>query len=48
MLLLHMDYNRHQNLCLTLYCKVVSNKSWHRCNDVDDCVGITYTVLPQI
>lgn len=32
----------------TIYCKVISNKSWHRCGDVDDCVGITYKVLPQI
>jgi hypothetical protein len=32
----------------TIYCKVVSNKRWHRCGDVDDCVGITYKVLPQI
>ncbi len=32
----------------TIYCKVVSNKGWHRCGDVDDCVGITYKVLPEI
>lgn len=32
----------------TIYCKVISNMSWHRCGDVDDCVGITYKVLPQI
>jgi len=32
----------------TIYCKVISNKGWHRCGDVDDCVGITYKVLPQI
>jgi len=32
----------------TIYCKVISNKSWHRCGDVDDCVGVTYKVLPQI
>lgn len=32
----------------TIYCKVVSKKNWHRCGDVDDCVGITYKVLPQI
>lgn len=32
----------------TIYCKVISNKSWHRCGDVDDCVSITYKVLPQI
>lgn len=32
----------------TIYCKVVSNKTWHRCGDVDDCVGITYKVLPTI
>lgn len=49
--------NRRVVLCLTddnvrvdftIYCKVVSNKNWHRCGDVDDCVGITYKVLPQI
>ncbi|MGF1869509.1 hypothetical protein [Photobacterium indicum] len=32
----------------TIYCKVVSTKNWHRCGDVDDCVGITYKVLPTI
>lgn len=33
----------------TLYCKVVSNEhTWHRCGDVDDCVAITYKVVPPI
>lgn len=32
----------------TIYCKVVSNETWHRCGDVDDAVGITYKVLPKI
>lgn len=35
-------------VCFTIYCKVTSNKTWHRCGDVDDCVGITYKVLPTI
>ena len=26
----------------TIYCQVISNKSWHRCGDVDDCVSLTY------
>ena len=31
----------------TVYCTVTStNQSWHRCGDVDDCVGLTYKVLP--
>lgn len=33
----------------TIYCKVISNvNNWHRCGDVDDSVGITYRVLPQL
>lgn len=32
----------------TVYCKVISNQSWHRCGDVDDCVGLTYKVLPPL
>lgn len=33
----------------TLYCKVISNvNDWHRCGDVDDSVGITYRVFPQL
>lgn len=33
----------------TLYCKVMSNEhTWHRCGDVDDCVGITYKVVPPM
>lgn len=32
----------------TICCTVISTKSWHRCGDVDDCVSITYKVLPQI
>lgn len=32
----------------TIYCRVISNKSWHRCGDVDDSVGITYKILPCI
>ena len=32
----------------TVYCKVISNQSWHRCGDVDDCVSLTYQVLPPL
>ena len=33
----------------TVYCQVTStNRSWHRCGDVDDCVGLSYKVLPPI
>ena len=37
----------HVNYAFTLYCRVTSNKSWHRCGNVDDAVGVTYRVLPQ-
>ena len=36
----------HVNYKFTIYCKIISNKSWHRCGDVDDAVGMTYRVLP--
>ena len=36
----------HINYEFTISCKVISNKWWHRCGDVDDAVGITYRVLP--
>ena len=33
----------------TLYCRVISNAhDWHRCGDVDDCVCITYSILPKL
>ena len=33
----------------TLYCRVISNQhTWHRCGDVDDCVSITYKVVPPV
>lgn len=31
----------------SIYCKVISNQSWHRCGDVDDCVSLVYKVLPR-
>ena len=37
----------HVNYAFTLYCRIISNKSWHRCEDVDDVVGVTYRVLPR-
>lgn len=37
----------HINFVLTIYCKIISNKSWHRCGDVDDAVGVSYRVLPR-
>ncbi len=40
--------DKNVGMNFTIYCRVVSNKSWHRCGDVDDCVGITYKVLPLI
>ena len=33
----------------TVYCTVTSlNQAWHRCGDVDDCVGLTYKILPPL
>lgn len=33
----------------TFYVSVISKEhSWHRCGDVDDCIGITYEILPPI
>ena len=38
----------HVNEVFTVYCSVISNKPWHRCGDVDDCVGLTYKILPPV
>jgi hypothetical protein len=40
--------NQHVREDFTIYCKVISCESWHRCGDVDDAVGITYKILPKI
>ena len=37
----------HVGFEFAIYCKVISNQSWHRCGDVDDCVGLIYKVLPR-
>ena len=37
----------HVGFEFAIYCKVISNRSWHRCGDVDDCVSLIYKVLPQ-
>lgn len=39
------------DICInfTLYCRVISNQhAWHRCGEVDDCVSITYKVVPPV
>ena len=37
----------HVGFEFAIYCKVISNQSWHRCGDVDDCVSLIYKVLPR-
>ena len=37
----------HVGFEFAIYCKVISNRSWHRCGDVDDCVSLIYKVLPR-
>ena len=37
----------HVGYEFAIYCKVISNQSWHRCGDVDDCVSLVYKVLPR-
>ena len=37
---------RHVNSRFDIYCKVISNKSWHRHGSLDDMVAISYRVLP--
>jgi hypothetical protein len=39
------NYIRH-DYCF--YAKVISNKSWHRCGDCDDCVSICYKIRPRL
>ena len=37
----------HVSYMFTINCKIISNKSWHRCGDVDDEVIVAYRVLPR-
>lgn len=32
----------------TVYVKVTSKKTWHRLGDCDDCIGLTYRILPPV
>ena len=44
-LILNISHH-HVRASFHVICKVVSNKTWHRCGDVDDHVTLMYRVLP--
>ena len=46
-IVVELHRNRHIRTDFVIYCSVQSNKEWHKCGDVDDCIGITYQIVPN-